>query len=110
MTTQSTASLTDTSRLKQVRRSASQWTAIIADYQSSGLTQRKFCTQRGVTCSSLAYWMVKLKQRSTVPSASSDSIPLFVDVTPSATTSPSAQDWDVELEFANGMVLRLRQY
>lgn len=38
-----------------------QWTAIFQDCDSSGLTNREFCQQRGINEKSFYYWLRKLR-------------------------------------------------
>lgn len=93
----------------KIRRSASEWRGIISDYKTSGLTQREFCQQRGVAYSSFTNWLIKLKKSQ---SAMPDDVrnPLFVEVdTSNLSLTASQNEWDVELAFANGTVLRLKQ-
>lgn len=95
---------------KKIRRSASEWRSIISDYKMSGLTQREYCHHRGVAYSSFTTWHLKLKKLESVLPADESRPPLFVEMTtdnPSLTST--SNDWDVELAFANGTVLRLKQ-
>ncbi len=46
---------------QKIRRSADEWSRIIADYKTSGLTQRNFCQQRDIAYSSFTNWLIKLK-------------------------------------------------
>lgn len=95
---------------KKIRRSASEWRSIISDYKMSGLTQREYCHHRGVAYSSFTTWLIKLKKLKSVLPAEESQSPLFVEVTAdNPTLNPASNDWDVELAFANGTVLRLKQ-
>ncbi len=40
-----------------------QWAAIIQECDSSGLTNREFCQQRGINEKSFYYWLRKLRTR-----------------------------------------------
>ncbi len=46
-----------------------QWTMLIRECQSSGLSNREFCRQRGVSEKSFYYWLRKLREQAvdTVP-------------------------------------------
>lgn len=95
---------------KKIRRSAPEWRSIISDYKMSGLTQREYCHHRGVAYSSFTTWHLKLKKSQSVLPAEESQPPLFVEVTAdNPTLNPTSNDWDVELAFANGTVLRLKQ-
>lgn len=41
---------------RRVRRSASEWAEHVGDWRASGLTQRVFARQRGLSASTLAAW------------------------------------------------------
>jgi len=40
------------------------WTKLVADFESSDLTQREFATERGVSFSNLRNWIYKLRKES----------------------------------------------
>jgi hypothetical protein len=44
------------------RRSRTQWCALVAGYEVSGVSQRAFCEQRGVALSTFRYWRGRLAQ------------------------------------------------
>ena len=46
---------------KSRRRSASEGVELVARYQASGLTQREFADENGVTVSTLQYWLRKAR-------------------------------------------------
>ncbi len=105
----STQVLTPPNTARKIKRTPEQWKAIISEYESSGLTQRDFCLQQGVAYSSFTYWLKKLKEMGPASYVDAVSTPLFVGIEPSRSPSTASNNWDVELAFANGMVLRLRQ-
>jgi transposase len=37
----------------------SRWTKLVADFESSDLTQREFATERGIPVSALRYWLYR---------------------------------------------------
>ncbi len=95
---------------KKIRRSAAEWRGIISDYQMSGLTQREYCHHRGVAYSSFTTWLLKLQKLDSALPADKPQPPLFVEMTAeSPSLKPTTDGWDVELAFANGCVLRLKQ-
>jgi len=40
------------------------WTKLVADFESSDLTQREFATERGISFSNLRNWIYKLRKES----------------------------------------------
>ena len=95
---------------QKIRRSADEWNSIIADYKTSGLTQRDFCQQRDIAYSSFTNWLIKLKKLRADLSTESSPSALFIDVSADKPLlQTEVNEWDVELAFANGTVLRLKQ-
>jgi transposase len=41
-----------------------QWTKLVADFETSDLTQREFAAERGVSFSNLRNWIYKLRKES----------------------------------------------
>jgi hypothetical protein len=81
-----------------VQRSAAQWREIIARYRQSGLARQEFCVQEGLTFRTFEEW--ERRQRRAERSTGQ-----FVEVNaPRETVSP----WAVEVEFPNGVRLRVR--
>lgn len=81
-----------------VQRSAAQWREIIARYRQSGLAMKEFCEQEGLTFRTFAEW--ERRQRRAERSKGQ-----FVEVkAPPVAASP----WAVEVEFPNGVRLRVR--
>lgn len=58
------------------------WTKLVADFESSDLTQREFASERGVSLSHLRYWIYRLRKESrplvTEAAKSSDQAPAQV--------------------------------
>ncbi len=56
------------------------WTKLVADFESSDLTQREFATERGISLSHLRYWIYRLRKESrplvTEAAKSSDQAPV----------------------------------
>jgi hypothetical protein len=81
-----------------VQRSAAQWSEIMVRYRQSGLGSREFCAAEGLVPRTFAKWERRLRRKE-------GSKGQFVEVpTPSVTPSP----WAVEVEFPNGVRLRVR--
>ena len=55
------------------------WTKLVADFESSDLTQREFATERGISLNHLRYWLYRLRKESrplmTETARSSDQAP-----------------------------------
>jgi lambda repressor-like predicted transcriptional regulator len=81
-----------------VQRSATEWQGIIARYRQSGMGMREFCTQEGLTLRTFEEWY--RRQRRAERSKGQ-----FVEVKPPVAT---AGPWAVEVEFPNGVRLRVR--
>lgn len=75
------------------RRSRAEWEGIVSRYASSGMSVESFCEREDVSVSSFEVWRRRFR----------DSIGGFVEV------SPSNSAWDIELELAGEVVLRMRR-
>src|SRR5512142_2104501 len=66
------------------------WTKLVADYETSELTQREFASERGVSFSNLRNWIYKLRK---------ETRPLVADETkvPRQEAAPAARDGDSRL-------------
>jgi hypothetical protein len=81
-----------------VQRSAVEWSGIIAQYRQSGLGMKAFCEQEGLTLRTFEEWYRRVRKGETSKGR-------FVEVqAPSVSASP----WAVEVEFPNGVRLRVR--
>ena len=81
-----------------VQRSAARWREIIMRYRQSGLARKEFCAQEGVTFRTFEEW--ERRQRRAERSKGQ-----FVEVkAPPVIVNP----WAVEVEFPNGVRLRVR--
>jgi hypothetical protein len=56
------------------------WTKLVADFESSDLTQREFATERGISLSNLRYWIYRLRK---------ESRPLVTEATKSSDQAPA---------------------
>lgn len=56
------------------------WTKLVADFESSDLTQREFATERGISLSHLRYWIYRLRK---------ESRPLVTEATKSSDQAPT---------------------
>ena len=80
----------------RVVRSATEWAAIMADFERSGLSRRAFCESRELSLKTFANWRHRLGATGGKGS--------FVELAP-----PAVSGWDVELELGDGVVLRVRR-
>jgi len=80
-------------------RTRPDWEALIAKYERSGLSRKRFCEQASISVSSLDYWRQRLRSEPRRRAAA------FIELS-GVTASPG---WDVELELGGGAVLRLRR-
>jgi hypothetical protein len=82
----------------QVQRSAAEWQGIIARYRQSGMGMKEFCVQEGLTLRTFEEWYRRVRRSDTSKGR-------FVEVkAPSVPANP----WAVEVEFPNGVRLRVR--
>ncbi len=110
-TTTATPLVITSNTSKKIRRSPEQWQSIILDYKISGLKQQDFCQQQGVPYSSFTTQLKKQKRKEmdSIVHTETTPTPLFVGIESRHSPSSSSTNWDVELAFANGMVVRLKQ-
>jgi hypothetical protein len=80
-----------------VQRSAAQWGEIIARYRQSGLGSRDFCAAEGLVPRTFEKWERRLRRTEGRKGQ-------FVEVPPPVVSEP----WAVEVEFPNGVRLRVR--
>ena len=81
-----------------VQRSAAQWSEIIVRYRQSGLGSRDFCAVEGLVPRTFEKWERRLRRREGTKGQ-------FVELSsPSSVSGP----WAVEVEFPNGVRLRVR--
>jgi hypothetical protein len=81
-----------------VHRSATQWSEIIARYRQSGLGSRDFCAAEGLVPRTFEKWERRLRRKEIQKGQ-------FIEVSaPKVTPNP----WAVEVEFPNGVRLRVR--
>jgi len=85
----------------RVRRSRSEWRAIMKAFEKSGLTISAFCEREAISRSAFADWKRRLGK--TVPRE-----PRFVELTPPPRPSPAAlpAGGEFELSLPGGVTLR----
>jgi len=82
----------------KVFRSATEWRAIVARYERSGLKQAAFCTQEGLALHTFKKHYRHHKEAAARPGQ-------FLEVVPSV---PAQKGWAVEVELPNGGRLWVR--
>ena len=80
------------------RRSATEWRGIIERYRQSGMGINEFCAQEGVRVGTFEQWYRRQRRAEHHPGQ-------FVEVKP---VGLAAGPWAVEVEWPNGVRLRLR--
>ncbi len=113
------------------RRPRAQWEALVQEQANSGLSQKAFCQQAGISVSAFGYWKRKLRAQSDAASAASndrlslnDWLELSTPADKPVMETGSAADsdavsgldqvdtpsppWRVELDLGDGICLRLR--
>jgi len=100
--------------IQRVRRGDAEWAAIIAQFNASGLSAKRFCQQQGISYGTFIRRRLRAA-RNTEPAESLSAAEwLPIDVTgdrDGSTVSDAKIDtggWDVELSLPGGLELRLR--
>ena len=88
------------------RRTRAQWSALIAQYRGSALTQKAFCSTHGLAISSFGKALREAREDSADTERSAAFVPVLVD-SAAHDVGPSST-WDVELTLGAGIVLRIR--
>jgi len=98
------------------RYPAWQWQASIEEQASSGLSQRVFCEQKGLSKSSFQLWKRRLKRvgsaapRSSRPTDAEACIfAPVISPDPDEAPEQDARGWEIELNLGDGVCLRFRR-
>ena len=95
--------------MKRPHRSASEWQALMSQWQASGLSAPAFCGQQGIGYASFCQWRQRLRTADVVdePAATPST---FIDLGAlSAGNATMGQGWHIVLSLGNGVELRLSQ-
>ena len=84
-------------RRRQIKRSESEWKAIIKKYAKSGMTIREFCQRHNLVLNTFKRWQQKLEKG---PAQ-------FVDLTKVA-GSTGTEPWELAITLPNGIHLQFR--
>jgi hypothetical protein len=78
-----------------MRRSATEWTQIVAAFHESGLSLQDFAASRGLTASRLRWWRWHLGAARSPPPPPPDELRLVPVVVEPSMPPPSAPAWEV---------------
>jgi putative transposase len=87
--------------MAKIRRSRTQWQALIDRQPDSGLTIANYCAEHNITVSGFYQWRKKLCGNPEVQSAPSDWLSV------SHSPSSSEEKWQIELSLPGGVTLRM---
>ena len=94
---------------RRIHRSPEQWQALLNQYEASGLSQRAFCQQAGLSYGTFSRWRRRLLCDQPLAETASDAPELFVELASQSVGSPCTfSNWDVELQLSEQVFLRLR--
>lgn len=86
------------------RRSREQWQELVEKFAQSGLSKRGFCDRNEISYDRLAFWIRRFRK------LDNGAGNLFVEMPEEISRDlPLPTTWDAELDFGNGIVLRLRR-
>jgi putative transposase len=92
----------------RVHRSSEQWQTIVDQFETSGLSQRAFCQQVGISYGTFTRWRRRLMRADTQQPLTMPDADLFVEVSAGSGLPVTTPAWDVELQLGPDVVLRLR--
>ena len=92
------------------RKTPEQWQQIISDQKISGLSQKAYCCQHGLSLATFCNWKKKLAshQRLDVSRPAEQPLNDWIEV-PEPVSETQSNCWDMELELPGGVTLRMRQ-
>jgi hypothetical protein len=94
---------------KRVRRSRTQWRALIARAEHSELSVTEFCRRESVSTASFYTWRNRLRASTESVSPPTAVGGEFIDLGILGDPGSNATPWLIELDLGAGMVLRLRR-
>ena len=83
----------------RTRRTESQWTEILREFESSRLDSREFCRREGLALSSFQRWR---RQLGSVAASE------FVELVPASSPSVPSSSWSLDVSLPNGVGLRFQ--
>ncbi len=94
-----------TNKSPRKHRTPQQWQSIVDQYLESGLSGKRFCTDRGIGYASFCKWRQRLAEHSDADSE--NATPAFIDL--GALDAQSEAEWNIVLKLGNGVELCLSQ-
>ena len=92
-----------------MRKPTADWPAVLEQYQESGLSQKRFCEKKGVSLSSLNYWLKKKRSGgSPAKAVEARFVELSIASAPDASVRASDNHADLVVELPFGVILRFR--
>ena len=88
------------------RRSAGEWQELIARFERSGQTRKRFCALEKLAPSTFDLWRGKVREHCTV---GNEEEAIFVGLSGAQEATGCSRSWEVELELGAGVVLRVRR-
>ncbi|MCE7874374.1 hypothetical protein DYH09_28940 [bacterium CPR1] len=94
-----------------MRRSTVDWPAILERYDESGLAQKAFCEQSGISLSTFSYWLKKRRDQGGTVQEGVTIEPKFLELEflPGANRKLDGYQGDLVVELPLGVVLRFRR-
>lgn len=78
------------------RRSSAEWLKIIDAQSKSGISEKRFCSERGLSLTSFRNWRRKLKKRTSSKFVTFDIAP-----------DSSSREWEAAFELPGGVIVRI---
>lgn len=88
------------------RPSTEEWSALLAEFEQSGLQQKEFCAKHDLSLSAFQYWMYRKSKKHSESAAklSESFLPFEVVGSAAPTARPGAA---IEIALAGGVLVRL---
>ncbi|MBL0351313.1 MAG: IS66 family insertion sequence element accessory protein TnpB [Candidatus Dechloromonas phosphoritropha] len=93
----------------RVRRSASEWEALLSRFPGSGLNVATFCKREGISDTSFHRWRTRLGIALDSQDKASGQPATFVDVGPLSTTTATPARFHLTLDLGGGLILQLER-
>ena len=95
------------------RQTREQWLQLVKNYRPNDLDLKTYCDQAGVTTNRFKIWQHRFDNPKVSAPAFKElrheSTPKANHTTPAENSAPLGDQWDVELAFGSGLLLRIRQ-
>lgn len=94
-------------RSSRPRRSAQQWQVLLHEWQTSAMSAKQFCSERGIGYASFCQWRKRLSAPDRNIEQEQEADPAFIDL--ATLSSGSSPGWEIVLSLGNGVELKLSQ-